>query len=290
AVVRSGYCDMAYSEAAKITVNPAAVNAAAGPDQVLCNESSVILNGNSPGATSARWTLVSGPTGISFDDETNPKASVSGLQPGETYVFRWTIEGHAPCPPTFDEVTITNRPPLTTASAGSDAVFCDRSNVNNFYTLHASPIKAFETGTWTISSQPAGSNAFFADLALPNTKILGLTGRTYRLKWSVRNDACTMESEDEMELQVYEKPEAGLISGPVNTCFDGSFNLNYTEVSGKIVNWQESDDNFNWRELAETSAVLSVSNYTQKKWFRVKLRSEGVSCNTIIFSQAVSVN
>ncbi|RYY23961.1 MAG: hypothetical protein EOP41_06160, partial [Sphingobacteriaceae bacterium] len=106
-----------------ITVQPLPVPANAGLDQILCSASTATLTGNPTGVSTGLWTLQSGQLGVTFSAANQPATTVSGLQPGVTYTFRWTITGAAQCTPTFDEVEVNNLSPLTnTISFGMPAV------------------------------------------------------------------------------------------------------------------------------------------------------------------------
>lgn len=112
AVIQSGSCAAAYSTVSIITVNPGAVPANAGPDQLLCNAATTQLSGNDPGTNVGTWTLLSGPAGATFTDASKFNTAVNGLVSGATYIFRWTIAGLSPCPATNDDVVVTNYQPL----------------------------------------------------------------------------------------------------------------------------------------------------------------------------------
>jgi len=92
-----------------ITVNPAAVIADAGPDQpVFVCPGTYQLQGNNPSPGTGEWSPVAG---ITFSDKNDPHAIASGLLPGQTYQFTWTINAAAPsCPPNSDVVTVTRNP------------------------------------------------------------------------------------------------------------------------------------------------------------------------------------
>jgi len=111
AVVQSGVCAPDNSSSSTITVNQGAVAANAGPDQNLCNESTTILAGNDPAPNTGLWTLISGQTGVTFTAN-QFNTQVNGLIGGQTYIFRWTVSGLAPCPATSDDMVITNLSPL----------------------------------------------------------------------------------------------------------------------------------------------------------------------------------
>jgi PKD repeat protein len=128
AVVQNGICATAFSQPTTITVNPPAVQANAGTDAEICNSTSQILNGNDPSPYTGKWTQTAGPAGAVFDSPALPKATVSGLIPGNNYQFTWTITPAAPCAPTSAMVTIKDdAAPIGGTTAGSTAV-CSGSN------------------------------------------------------------------------------------------------------------------------------------------------------------------
>jgi PKD repeat protein len=118
AVIQSGVCAPANSSISTITVNQGAVAANAGPDQNLCNETTTILAGNDPSPNTGLWTLISGQAGVTFTAN-QFNTSVSNLVGGQTYIFRWTVSGLAPCPATSDDVVITNLSALQNNSISS---------------------------------------------------------------------------------------------------------------------------------------------------------------------------
>lgn len=100
---------------------PSAPNA--GADQSLCNLTSYTLQGNQPSVGTGLWTQVTSFGGINFADASLYNTEVSGLQAGNTYVFRWTITGSASCDPQSDDVRITITPlSFGGTTAGTTAV------------------------------------------------------------------------------------------------------------------------------------------------------------------------
>ncbi|WP_251029973.1 MULTISPECIES: PKD domain-containing protein [unclassified Pedobacter] len=124
AIVQSGSCAEAISTSTTITVNPGTVAANAGADQNLCSGNGITLNGNNPSPNSGTWTLTSAQTGITITDPTLYNTTVTGLVPGQTYTFRWTISGFNGCPPSVDDVTVTYYSPVTNNIIASSAPVC----------------------------------------------------------------------------------------------------------------------------------------------------------------------
>ncbi len=167
AVVQSGVCAAANSSPSTITVNQGVTVANAGPDQSLCNSSTTILAGNDPNPNTGSWSLTSGQTGVTFDDANKFNATVSGLVGGQTYTFRWTISGTAPCPPSFDDVIINNLPTLLNNSITTPTTTACNGQV---ITLSGStPTGGSGTYIYSWESSATGN--------APWTTITGQTGR-----------------------------------------------------------------------------------------------------------------
>jgi PKD repeat protein len=114
---------------ATVTIQPQPVVANAGSDINLCNGTSTQLNGNSPAPGTGLWTVLSG-SGTTFSNATSPTTMVSGLVPGKTYQFAWTITTAPGCSSPPSTVTVTvNAPtvPGTTTATGPTTV-CSGSN------------------------------------------------------------------------------------------------------------------------------------------------------------------
>jgi PKD repeat protein len=101
-----GNCD-GTSATVKITVQPAPLQAKPGADDEVCATNAYKLNGNDPQSGTGKWTLDSGQPGVFFTDDTRYNTTVTGLQPGNVYKFRWTITNLSPCAPASNVVTIT---------------------------------------------------------------------------------------------------------------------------------------------------------------------------------------
>ncbi|MFB9863661.1 PKD domain-containing protein [Rufibacter immobilis] len=90
--------------------------AQAGPDQLLCGQTSTRLSANAPAPATGVWTVIQG-TGGSFSDASSPTATFSGSF-HQTYLLRWTVS-NSPCKSATDEVQIRIEP-TPAADAGPD--------------------------------------------------------------------------------------------------------------------------------------------------------------------------
>ncbi|TKC12303.1 PKD domain-containing protein [Pedobacter polaris] len=166
AVVQSGTCASANSTISTITVNQGAVGANAGIDQNLCNATSTTLAGNNPAPNNGEWTLISGQTGVVFTSS-QYNTTVTNLVGGQTYTFRWTISGTAPCPASFDDVVINNLAALQNNTITTSTPTACNSQI---ITLSGSvPIGGSGTYAYSWESSPTGN--------APWTVINGQTGR-----------------------------------------------------------------------------------------------------------------
>lgn len=129
AILQNGTtCGNASSTVAIITVNPPPVASMPGQDDEVCNVTSYTLHGNNPAPATGKWTVVSGPPGATFSDDTNPIATVSGLVPGNVYQFRWTITGALGCSPNTNVVNITIDKAPIGGTTSTNATVCSGGN------------------------------------------------------------------------------------------------------------------------------------------------------------------
>lgn len=114
-----GYC----STTSNITVyrNPSTANAGSNFN-AACGATTASLNATTPTYGTGIWSVVSG-TG-SVTTALSPTSGVTGLTPGTSSTFRWTVT-NGPCTSSFSDVTVTvpNFPTIT-ASASPSATGC----------------------------------------------------------------------------------------------------------------------------------------------------------------------
>ena len=112
---------------ATITVQPFAVVSNPGANDEICNATVYPLKGNIPTAGSGMWSV--SPVGtVTFSDATQPNATATGLVPGTTYSFTWTITLSGGCPPSSNSVTIKDDVPAVGGNTTGDATVCFGSN------------------------------------------------------------------------------------------------------------------------------------------------------------------
>ncbi|TKB96790.1 PKD domain-containing protein [Pedobacter cryophilus] len=280
----------------KISVNPSSPTATAGDSQTLCNQTSVTLAGNNPGTFLGKWIETSGKTGYTIVDDTKFNTQVTGLTVSQNYIFKWTIDGIAPCPATSDTVSVFNRPEITIANAGADGIVCDYTAsplANNSYLLkgNSNDTRSFETGTWTIISKPSSNNnPTFSNINSKNATISGLIAGEYELKWTITNDANCTKSEDNVKITVYPKPIGGTITGSNSVCIGSNVTLTSTGVTGEIIAWQSSPNNSTWTDIINSKkATIIDSNLTSTKYYRVKVASTGIDCSNLVYSAVKTV-
>ena len=126
AVVESGSCGEAVSNAQKITVLPAATPANAGPDQTLCG-TSALLTGNKPDAGgSANWRFVSGPLAPALS-ATGTIGLVSGMTASGVYVFEYELTS-PDCGASVDIVELNVSAGSVGGAAAGAATHCGGQN------------------------------------------------------------------------------------------------------------------------------------------------------------------
>lgn len=177
--------------------------AAAGPDQNLCNTLVATLAATAPSFGTGTWTKVSGPGTVTFGsvnvNNTTATVSVSG-----TYVLRWTVANGAFCT-TQDDVTISF---ADLANAGTDQNLC-----GTFVATLAGNTPSAGTGTWTKFSGP-GTVTFSNANSATSTATVSLYG-TYVLRWTISNGSCS--TQDDVTITYADQANAGPDQNLCNT-------------------------------------------------------------------------
>lgn len=181
--ISNGTCTPSTSDVV-ITIDPSPSTANAGADQTLCGITTATLNATTPAVGTGIWTVVSGGGTIS-----NPNAAttnVTGLTPGATNTFRWTVS-NSTCSPSTDEVNVYVNIPPTPADAGPDQTICGL----NTTTLTAN-IPLVGTGVWSVVSGAASITS--PDSV--STTVTGLSaGSVYTFRWTI-NATCPASTDD----------------------------------------------------------------------------------------------
>lgn len=113
-----------------VNVDPTVTPANAGPDVDICELSSYTLDGNIPAVGTGRWTIEPAQATVTFANDTDPKTVVSGLTPGQTYTFRWTISAPGACAESSDLVVVRVNTPTDpgTAATANPTTVCSAQN------------------------------------------------------------------------------------------------------------------------------------------------------------------
>lgn len=175
-----------------VLVDPATTIANAGPDENICEENSYVLKANKADVGTGEWSLIqpaTGPpqTGVIFEDKNNPNTKVSGLSPGNTYTFRWTISAAGACPGNSDDVIITVNMPTTPGTTSTiNPIVCAGQNTGTI-TLTGN------VGT-VLKWQSSTDGTTWVDIA-NTTTTLNYTNLTVNTQYKaiVQNGSCSIQ-------------------------------------------------------------------------------------------------
>ena len=183
------------ADSTEVVVFPAE-SADAGPDQLLCFETTGSLSGNIPNSGSGLWTLISGSGDIT--DPTNPNTTVTNLTSGEN-IFQWAIISTYGCDTSFDQVTITVGKPAPNIT--SNAPLC----VGSTLILSVDNASDYVSFTWT---NPMGDTiGYDSILTVPNVTP-DMTGM-YHVN-VVDSYGCTQQGSKGVEILPVDTAQAGV--------------------------------------------------------------------------------
>jgi PKD repeat protein len=259
AVVQNGGCTIEFSTPTIITVSPASTIAIAGADQVLCNELTATLDGNVPAAgETGGWTVTSATPNAIVTNPADPKSTVTGLAPGQTYRFTWTITGNAPCGPTSDEVAIINNAPINQNISSTSSVVCNGQQVTIDGSLPTGGDGINYSYTWEI--QENGGAWRLINSANDEDLVITLTVEgILNFRRIVTSGGCTSTSN---EYPITVRPAIGantitanqticngstpaLLTGPAPSGGDGTFTYQ----------WQSSPEGTTWTNILTANAI-----------------------------------
>ncbi len=279
-----------------VYVRPGVSLALAGADQLLCNQTTATLAANNPLVGVGAWSQIGGPA-VTITTPSQFNSTVTGLTGNNTYQFVWTISGSGTCPPSRDTVIIINRPAITQANAGANNRVCDFTTTsNNTFNLSANldNTRSFESGLWTIISQPVGGNGTFGVAANPNTIFSFAATGTYQLQWQISNDAGCTPSRDTIIINVYALPVVGTVTvNNPNICVGDNATFTLSNFTGVIQKWQYRPRLSSvWIDTAVTVPSITFLNVQDTFSVRVIIMSEGAAegCNTTVTSNIVQLN
>ncbi|AWK06841.1 hypothetical protein HYN56_22470 [Flavobacterium crocinum] len=181
----------------------------AGPDQILCDASEIILQGTK--GSTGTWTLDSGSATTTITPISSSTARATIL-PGNTYTFRYSIASSGSCAATSDTMTVTNSALPTTPDAGVDQDIC--LSAGNSIALSGNSITS-GSGIWSKVSGPAGGA--IASPTLSTTNVTGLTEGVYIFKWTASNGTCNNLS-DVVRINAYSPPSPADAGADQSAC------------------------------------------------------------------------
>lgn len=295
AVVQSGSCAPALSTPSIITVNAGTTVAIAGADQILCNQTSTIMEGNNPGANTGLWTVVPADPAITFTDATQYNTTVNGLVGGQIYTFRWSITGLAPCAPSSDDVIVNNLSALLNNSITTPNTTNCTGQVNTL--TGSTPTGGNNTYTYIWQSSATG--------AAPWTTIAGQTNRNLNVTVSasqsyrrIANSGSCSSISNIISITALPSIANNTIAGDQTICLTATPNpiLGSQPTGGDGSNyaysWEQSINNgVTWAVIPnEFAANYTPSAITQSTLYRRLVSSDICAGSSQSISNVVSIN
>lgn len=187
----------------------------AGDPLTLCHASVATLVGNTPVSNVGQWSQPPSQEmlGVFINTPNNPTTIVSGLVPGNSYIFTWTIDGGCGSSADAIVVTVTNE----NAFAGVDYEDCGDGSTE----LNAIDALS-EIGMWS-SPDP---NIQFATPTDPTTVATNLQAGENILVWTINNGQCGHFSTDSVVVDYRFAPIG--IDDAAAVPFAGTTSLNVT--------------------------------------------------------------
>ncbi|MCD0468471.1 gliding motility-associated C-terminal domain-containing protein [Flavobacterium sp. JAS] len=197
--ISKGAC-ASSSDSVQLNIDQAPSQAIAGPDQVMCNQSSVTLAATAPTVGSGIWSLVSGPNSPVFSNAKSPTSTLSGLITGE-YILEWTTYTGINCPQSKDQASVKV---TEVAAAGPDYTTC----LTGPLYLEGND---GSTGTWSYVSGP--NTPTVTTTGNSTASVTGLIPGTYVFRYTIPAQGACPQTSDDISIiingQITTTPNAG---------------------------------------------------------------------------------
>ncbi len=233
-IVENGGCSglFASRDTVQITVDTL-VTAMAGPDIVLCGQSSFMFSGNDNGTAAGLWTQISG-SFVGITNPTDSNATVPNINFG-IYQFEWSINNGTCISRDTVMVTATS---TVVANAGVDILTCEVAEL-----ALSGNTPSTGSGNWT---QISGAPTTISNVFDPNAQVSGLTSGSYSFVWMVTNGLCSDSDTVNWVLtplpqgsvtSVFAVSSAGAMDGIVDVCVNSGsppFTVSLVPNSGSV--------------------------------------------------------
>ncbi|PCJ27840.1 MAG: hypothetical protein COA97_02580 [Flavobacteriales bacterium] len=272
-LVKSGNCQIEFSDTAQITVLPGAVGGTLSPsNQTVCsgvNSGSIVLSGESGTISSWESSINAGGSWSTIANTTNTQSYLNLTL--ETW-YRVIVSDCNTDTSTIAIIAVDNIPIGGTLSANTTV--CANSNSGTI-TLSG------ESGTivdWENSINGGSSWSTLSNTT--NTYNYSNLSITTLLRVIVGNGVCTQAFSDTVTITVDDVPFAGTITAPSNVCVSGnSGSLITSGIIGTIIDWEFSvNGGASWTSLGNNSTANVFNNLTQTTLFQV-IANNGVCPN-----------
>lgn len=210
----NGACLNYSSDTLEIRVDSENELSEAGALIKICDSSTVLLEA-SPSAfgNTGFWSQSQEQIaqGIAISDPASPNSEVTGLLPGNIYVFTWTLSNPGCGDISSDAVQVRVGDASENAFAGPDSDVCEERDA----TLNAQP-PLRSIGQW-IALNPGVS---VSSPSSPSSSVNGLLEGENRFVWFLTNDGCPIFSRDTASIFFFPVPEA--VDDIISTSFSTS--------------------------------------------------------------------
>jgi gliding motility-associated-like protein len=185
----NGECKNYARDSVSIIIDTNTERANAGRDTSVCGVTSLNLYAQLPilgGVGSWSQSAVQDALGVRIQSLNTPTSLVTGMVPGNTYAFKWTLTNRGCSDFASDEVIVKVASRNDRANAGQDFTVCSPDA-----TLNAAVPQA-ATGNWTSND----ATISLASSPLANTRVSNLKLGKNRFIWTLQNAGCGMFSTD----------------------------------------------------------------------------------------------
>lgn len=270
AIVQSGACPADTTPARRVVIATNTDVANAGRDTILCNQTSYILQGNTPAGGSVAWTQVFG-NAVIFSTPNNPTTTITGIVPdGNNITLRYTVSNGI-CPSTFDDVTIVSLPTITSSISNTPQTVCSGQSVS---LTGVAPTGG--NGSYTYQWQTSLNNTTWVDSPYASPNITFIPAQTMYVRRLVISGICSQPSNSILitvqpaiasnsiptKTTICTGNSAGIVIGSTPTGGDGVYTYTWQSSNTSSGPWINASGINNTKDY--TTPILSDTIYYRR--------------------------
>jgi gliding motility-associated-like protein len=231
-----------------VTVKPGTPAATAGPDALLCAVDTYTMRANQPSSATGTWTQIGSATAV-ITNSSSATTNITGLVPGNSYKFEWSLTGFASCPDTKDTVVISIDPDIVNTIATNAQTTCFGGQI-----VVNGDLPTGGNGTYSYQWQQSTDNVTWVNIAgATGVSLTFIPAQSIYVKRIVTSLPCKNES---LPAQIIVQP--GITNNKISQDQSICINTPASTINGALPSGGDGVYSYQWEQ--STNGGLTWTN------------------------------